>query len=160
MHADHAPTPFTAVQTRTHCRDGHRLLIQRRVEGAESFSATSFSATSFSATTFSATTFRDGDAEGVTIESVPCDADGLPTGPAESARASWADLQAHASFPAVRTQVRDETLTGPLGTLPCRRYVVAGEQATSTFWFALDHPGMPIRYVSGDAEVSVVAIEG
>ena len=58
------------------------------------------------------------------------------------------------------TQVSDETLTGPLGTLPCRRYVVAGEQGPSTFWFALDHPGMPIRYVSGDAEVSVLAIEG
>lgn len=150
---ENAPTPFTAAQIRDHCRDGHRLLIQTRSRVQESVSSP------LSAATYSATTFRDGDAEGVTVAMVPCDANGEPTGPSESSRVSWVDLQSHASFPADRTEISDEELTGPLGILPCRKYAVAGADGTSTFWFAVDHPGMPIRYVSRGAEVAVIAIE-
>ncbi|MCK0110717.1 hypothetical protein MWU75_00980 [Ornithinimicrobium sp. F0845] len=131
LHEGHAPTPFTAEQIRTHCPDGLRVTLA--VESPEG-------------TTFHTDTFRDGDREGVTLESCPSDAQGTPTGPARTTRVTWLDLQEHASFPAEQTAVGEETITGPLGILPCLRYDVRLAAGPVTFWFAVGHPGMPVRF--------------
>ena len=106
--------------------------------------------------TCATTTFRDDDAEGVTVEDRAVDRDGAPAGAVQSARVSWLDLQGHASFPAETTRVGEETLTGPLGILRCRRYDVRREAGNSTFRFAIDHPGMPVRAEVGGSVVEVV----
>lgn len=68
------------------------------------------------------------------------DEDGDPV----SHRVEWPDLQAHASFPAdPATRVREEVDTS-LGLLDCLRYEVRRGDERLTFWFALEHPGMPI----------------
>lgn len=137
----HAPTPFTAAEIREHCRDGLRVTIA--VHGED-------------ATTFHTSTFLDGDVEGVTVEAVPCDRDGTPTGPASRVRATWRELQGHASFPEATTRLGEETLTGPLGILTCRRYDLQGEAGATTLWFAIDHPGMPVRIEKPGSLVEVI----
>lgn len=141
LHVGHAPTPFTADEIRAHCVDG--LRVTRAVHGEDEV-------------TFATTTFRDGDADGVTVEDRAVDRDGAPAGAVQSSRVSWRELQGHASFPADTTVVGEETLTGPLGILLCRRYDVRRESGTSTFWFAIDHPGMPVRWEAGGSVVEVV----
>lgn len=128
--AGHAPTPFTAEQIREHCVDGLRVTIAVEDDSGR---------------TFHTNTFRDGDAEGVTIEACASDRDGTPTGEVSSGRGTWLELQGHASFPELTTEVGEETIDGPLGIQRCRRYAVRGETGTVTFWFAVDHPGMPVR---------------
>lgn len=144
LHEGHAPTPFTAEQIRAHCPDGLRVTLA--VETPDE-------------TTFHTDTFRDGDADGVTLESCPSDADGHPTGEVRRVRVTWLDLQGHASFPAERTQIGEETITGPLGTLPCLRYDVRLAEGPVTFWFATDHPGMPVRFEGQGSVTEMVARE-
>jgi hypothetical protein len=70
-------------------------------------------------------------------------------------RSSWAELQAHASFPAERTAISEESRDTPLGRLDCLRYTVTDRSTVETFWFATAKPGMPIRFVSAvDGQVT------
>ncbi|WP_109471668.1 hypothetical protein [Ornithinimicrobium cavernae] len=139
----HAPTPFTAEEIRRSCRDGLRVTV---------------ASTRGAGVSFHTTTFVDGDAEGVTLESWEGGRDGTPTGPVSRARATWVELQGHASFPSATTELGEETITGPLGALRCRRYAVRREEGTRTFWFATAHPGMPVRVVGPDREDEVVEL--
>lgn len=141
LHEGYAPTPFTAAEIREHCPDGLRVTIA--VHGED-------------ATTFHTSTFLDGDTEGVTIEAAPCDRDGTPTGPASGVRSTWLELQGHASFPEATTLLGEETISGPLGILPCRRYDLRGEGGTTILWFAIDHPGMPVRIEKPGSLVEVI----
>lgn len=86
------------------------------------------------------------------------DASGRPTGPVQRSRATWAELQGHAAFPAETTTVVPERIRLPFGDRECLRYEVAGEDGTSTFWFALDHPGMPVRFAADGAVTTVIAL--
>lgn len=139
-----APTPFTADEIRAGCPDGHRVLVRTTRGGAVSHHASGF---------------EGGDGEGVTTTSVETDARGRPSGDERRTRVAWRELQAHAAFPAERTTVVPERIRLEIGERDCLRYEVAGEGGTSTFWFALAHPGMPVRYRTGDALVEVVAID-
>jgi hypothetical protein len=66
--------------------------------------------------------------------------------PGEPDRSTWADMQAHASFPAVITTIEPETIDIPLGVLDCLRYTVHDDDTVMTFWFCPAYPGMPVRY--------------
>ena len=48
------------------------------------------------------------------------------------------------------------TLDTPMGPLECLRYGVVGEGSAATFWFAIAHPGMPVRYEAGPADAREV----
>ena len=50
-----------------------------------------------------------------------------------------------ASFPAALCTVQSEELDSPLGRLDCRVYRLRGGDQVTTFWFAVDRPGMPVR---------------
>ena len=43
---------------------------------------------------------------------------------AETEHTTWADLQAHAAFPAAATTIEPETIDIPLGMVDCLRYTV------------------------------------
>ncbi len=146
-----APTPFTADEIRAGCPDGHWALV-RTERGGE--------------TTFHRSGFEAGDAEGVTCTTTPTDASGHPTGPVTSRRATWAELQAHAAFQASSTTVASERIRLAFGERDCLRYDVAGDDGSddgsgpATFWFALEHPGMPVRYVSPGFAAETIAVAG
>lgn len=141
---DLAPTPFTADEIRAGCADGHRLLVRTQLGGRH---------------TFHTDTFGAGDDDGCELTQVVTDASGTPVDEPRVSRVTWHELQAHAAFPAAATTVARERIRLAVGERDCLRYDVRRGSGTSTFWFALDHPGMPLRYESAGALVEVVAIE-
>jgi hypothetical protein len=136
---EHAPTPFTAEQIREATPDGWTVeTLTHRDGGIER----------------DVTVFRDPDDHEVTLESARLEGGELhSTG---SHRVTWLDLQRHASFPDAITTITPVTLDTPMGPLECLRYGVVGEGSAATFWFALAHPGMPVRYEAGPADAREV----
>ncbi|UNK70577.1 hypothetical protein [Microbacterium sp. H1-D42] len=140
------PTPFTAAQIRASSRDGK--LIRLLVESADGTVVERINR------------FRDADDEGANLEQWLSDAPDDAT----TRRVTWLELQSHAAFPTELTTVSTEVIELPLGRLECVRYDVIATDAdpAATFWFALAHPGMPVRYqtvtASGRIRTTVTAI--
>jgi hypothetical protein len=130
---DHLPTPFTADEIRAAAPDGYT--VETVTEDADG------------TVTRQRTVFIDGDDEGTTMRAVAIDETGSPTGDERVGPAAWVDLQRHASFPAAATTRSRERIETPLGTLDCLCYEVQAGDATMVFWFSVDHPGMPVRYL-------------
>ncbi len=128
---DHLPTPFTAAEIRDASPPGLAVTVVREAEGQPP--------------TVSVTRFVDGDEEGSTRERQVLTADGEPAGEPARARATWLDLQAHASFPSATTARTEEAIDTPMGRLACLRYDVVEGDSRQTFWFARTLPGMPVR---------------
>ncbi|ANJ28437.1 hypothetical protein [Agromyces aureus] len=130
------PTPFTAGEIRAASGSGKRIRLLVEMPGGERFERVN--------------RFVDLDDEGATLEQWRLDAAGEPDGEVTSERVTWRELQEHAAFPAEATARTSVVLASPLGTLDCLRYEVRhgeGDDASiMTFWFALAHPGMPVRY--------------
>ena len=61
-------------------------------------------------------------------------------------RATWRELQAHASFPIEVVEIAADTTETPLGTFDCLRYTVDDGYTRDIFCFALDLPVMPVRF--------------
>lgn len=143
-----APTPFTADQIRAGCPDGRTIRMRVDVAGETPV--------------IRVNRFTDGDESGATLERSGLSLDGAPLGPPDSARVSWHELQAHASFPAADTTIEPERIETPIGELDCLRYTVRGASTEDVFWFATDLPGMPIRYltrVDGQVAVTVAVVD-
>ncbi|MFD5213818.1 hypothetical protein [Microbacterium sp. NPDC058345] len=136
------PTPFTAAEIRASSRGGKtiRLLV-------ESADGTSFERLN---------RFRDGDDEGATLEQWRADAPEQIS----SNRVTWRELQQHAAFPIDGTRVSTEHIDLPMGRLECLRYdrQATEEEPSATFWFALAHPGMPVRFEAGGQRTTVLSI--
>jgi hypothetical protein len=150
MAPGHAPTPFTADEIRRACPVGRalRLLIEP-ADGPPLHRLNRYVRS---------------DEYGATIERSGVGADGEPDGPPDVDEVSWHDLQRHASFPADQTTIEPETIETPLGAKECRRYTVTDGTARQVFWFAVDVPGMPIRYLTEESgrvvmTVSIIAVE-
>jgi hypothetical protein len=122
-----APTPFTAAEIRAGCPAGR--VVHLLVEDAGEAPYVRYNR------------FASCDAEGATIERGLLDA-----APDSSGRTTWADLQAHAAFPAEATVIAPATIEIPLGVLACDRYTVRDEEGVHSFWFAAAYPGMPVRF--------------
>lgn len=120
MKPGHAPTPFSAAEIRAGCPSGRRVVTRISDETDE--------------TATTVTVFRDVDEHGAIFVTA-----------AGSHRVRWEDLQGHASFPAADTTITAETIETPLGELTCMLYTVTRPTETHRFWFAHEHPGMPIR---------------
>lgn len=130
---DLLPTPFTADEIRATLRGG--AVIRVRTEAPDG------------TVTDRISRYSAADDEGVLLESHAFGAPEAATG----ARVAWHELQAHAAFPAEHTTVRSETIEHPLGRLECLRYDVRDDNGRARFWFALAHPGMPVRYETTSA---------
>lgn len=130
IRATHLPTPFSAEEIRAASPNGHTVDTVTEELGTVSARRR--------------TTFLDNDASGATMRMVALDAAGHEVGDAVSRRAAWTDLQGHASFPADETTRVQEQVDTPLGLLDSLRYEVRRGEELMTFWFALEHPGMPI----------------
>ena len=138
------PTPFSADEIRSATSDGHVVDTIVESDGAVASRRR--------------TTFYDNDESGVTIRLELFDADGNALGDPSTFRAEWVDLQGHASFPAVVAARTWDTIETPLGRCECIRYDVSGDEAM-TFWFAVDHPGMPIvMTAAGNGPVTTTTV--
>ena len=130
------PTPFTADEIHAAARGGKtiRMLVEEP-DGASHIRVNRF---------------RDADDEGATLERWISGPTGIVQGEITSSRVTWRELQAHAAFPADLTTLSSETLELPIGRVECLRYEVreSSDAAPETFWFAVNHPGMPVRYES------------
>lgn len=125
------PTPFTADEIRVATPEGHTVDLTIEENGVVRRRRTFFT---------------DCDADGARIHTVALDDHGHETGDTIAARTTWADLQAHASFPADATVRTDDTVTIALGTFECRRYEVRRGDDTMTYYFANELPGMPVLF--------------
>lgn len=160
---DHHPAPYTAAQIRAGCPDGRSSTYRLEIYGEEMLQRWRFDL---------------GDAEGVTWTAQRLKPDGTPEGEPRAQRHEWVSLQAHASFLAAETQVRDETIETPVGTFACMRYtvtrskVVMGEVDGKTVntpsvsvtdsWFAYALPGPPVKqeeHVDGRLVSSMELVE-
>jgi hypothetical protein len=126
------PTPFSPAEVRAGCPAGRTIRL--RVESAGTPDVIRVSR------------YLNVDAEGAEIEDTVSTLEGEQIGEARVHRATWRDLQAHATFPTATTTVADDELTVPVGTLPCRLYTMTDGSAVHQFWFSAAHPGMPVRY--------------
>jgi hypothetical protein len=137
LEAGHAPTPFTAAEIQRGCPTGRTIRLRVEIEGQAPF--------------LSVNRYVHADADGATVERTRFSLDGEPLGEAVQGRETWLELQAHASFPADRTEVVSERIETPLGVLECLRYIVTDGATVETFWFAKMAPGMPIKYMTQEA---------
>jgi hypothetical protein len=130
----HAPTPYTADEIRRGCPAGRTIRLLVESADGKTFIRT--------------TRFMDCDEHGAIQDRALFSVDGEPLGPVQTDRSSWAELQAHASFPAERTTISEESIDTALGRLDCMRYTVTDGPTVETFWFAKAKAGMPVRFVS------------
>ncbi|WP_022888962.1 hypothetical protein [Agromyces italicus] len=146
------PTPFTAEEIRAAAGAGKTIRLLVELPGGERFERVN--------------RFTELDDDGATLSQWRLDGDGAVDGPVTSERVTWLELQEHAAFPAEHTTRGSEALELPIGRVECLRYEVEhgpDHSNVSRFWFALDHPGMPVRYEipmpSGVVRTTVVAVD-
>ncbi|RPI26408.1 MAG: hypothetical protein EHM57_00130 [Actinobacteria bacterium] len=129
-----APTPFTAAEIRRGCPVGREIRTRIESAGGDPF--------------VSVTRYVGGDAATAVQETKRLRLDGTPIDEAARQEVPRHDLQAHASFPADRTEIAEEAIETPMGTMDCVRYTVGEGDDGTTFWFAKALPGMPVRVAS------------
>ncbi len=133
LEADHAPTPFSAEQLRAACPVGRvdTFLIESPSRPPV------HQTTRFVSSTFNGAVF-------VASMSTP---DGQPVGEPVRARATWTDLQAHASHPADSTVITEDDVRVPAGRFDCWVYTVTSGTDVQRLHFAKGLPGPPVRAV-------------
>ncbi|MGA7098213.1 MAG: hypothetical protein WB245_11685 [Acidimicrobiia bacterium] len=135
----HAPTPFTAAAIRSGCPAGRTIRLSVERSGQPTYVRVN--------------RFVSTDAEGAVQQSQNFTIEGAELTSPETSRATWLDLQRHASFPRDRTRIDEETIALPVGGLECLRYTVTDEEMVQIFWFALEKPGMPVKFISREHDV-------
>jgi hypothetical protein len=119
------PTPFTADEIRAGCPAGRTIELRVVEDGEEPY--------------VQVNRYVICDETGAIVER------GRQGGDSTSSRTTWAELQAHAAFPAGVTTVEHDEIEIPLGVLNCLRYTVRYGEDEIVFWFAQAFPGMPVR---------------
>jgi hypothetical protein len=136
MESGHAPTPFSAEEIRSGCPKGRKIVFQVEMFGKPLL--------------FRTTEFVSADEKGTVMETLTKGSDGKQIGKRQMVIAKWKELQAHASFPEARTEIRTEKYTTPAGTFDCWLYTVketkAGKTNEKRLWFAISLPGPPVCY--------------
>lgn len=133
---DHAPTPFSAADIRQGCPPGYWIKFKIETPGKSP--------------RYQVTTFKNGTDEGTDFETVNLDEKGDKIGDRQTARATWQDLQAHASFPQAHTRIQPELYTTPMGTFEGWLYIVISvekdKKKVQQFRFARSIPGPPVNF--------------
>jgi hypothetical protein len=142
------PTPFSAAEIRDASVPGLtiRSLIER--QGAEPV--------------IRVVRFDARDADGGFGDSWTEAPDGARLTEPERHHSTWLELQGHASMPAQRTTIDEETFEIPAGRFEGWRYARTDGEKVDTFWFAKSMPGAPLRYetrVGGEVVFRSTAVE-
>jgi hypothetical protein len=125
-----APTPYTADQIRDASKTGREW--QYRVVAGD-------------VTEWSVMTMTAVDADGAMIVSSRRGGEGKALGEPKEGKSTWEDLRQHAVFPASTTTISDDTVKAPGGPYASKKYTVKVDGGTSTYWFANDLPGAPVK---------------
>jgi hypothetical protein len=128
----HAPTPVSMEEIRKACPAG-RTDTFRVERGGKVILAT--------------TRFVKCDEKTAELESVTADENGKELHRRTSS-STWAEIQAHAHFPAEATEITAETIEVPAGKFECALYVVTEPRGVRRLWFAKKLPGPPVKFVS------------
>jgi len=132
LRPDHLPTPFSAAEIRDASRPGRTVRSRVVRSGAEP--------------AVRVTRFISGDADGGVHELWTETPGGERLTEPERGHSTWLELQEHASMPADRTRIDEETFEIPAGRFEGWRYTRTDEDAVNVFWFARSQPGMPLRH--------------
>jgi len=143
--------PFTARQIREFTKAGRKYVF--RIEAKDE------------APRFSVIEFVSVDADAATMRHQVLGADkkpleGEPQPPEE--QVSWEDLEGHARFPKAHTTITEGEVSIPAGKFKAVIFTVREGESTTTYVFAKDLPGAPVKVESreGDAVVfSMVLVE-
>jgi hypothetical protein len=135
----HSPTPFTAAEIRSGCPVGRTIRLSVERPGQTPYVRVN--------------RFVSTDAEGAVQQSQNFTVDGAALTSPETSSVTWLDLQRHASFPRDRTRIDEETIVLSVGRLECLRYTVTDEEMVQVFWFALEKPGMPVKFINREHDV-------
>ena len=131
MQPGHAPTPFNAKQLRDACPPGRVDVFL--IESSSRPPARQV------------TRFLNRTPTGAVFESSMLTAEGQPLGATVRARATWEDLQEHASFPAASTVMTEDDVRVPAGSFDCWVYSVTTGSDVQRLYFAKNLPGPPVR---------------
>jgi hypothetical protein len=141
LQPDTHPTPFSAAEISRACAPGrsNTFLVERAGESPY----------------LSRWEFTAGDEqESVGVRWTET-TDGTVIEPRTKSRATWRELQEHASYPTVTTAVTEEVAVVPAGRFACWVYTTEDDGTTTRAWFAKDLPGPPIM-VRAEAGGSIV----
>lgn len=141
--SDHAPRPFTAEQIRDATKAGAVWTYEVRQLRKP--------------VVHQVTTVTAAGAEGATFQQVTYNQGGEAIGDPAVSTATWAELVAHATFPAAATTVSDTTVETPAGAFEAWLYEVAApeKKQTKRFYFAKKRPGAPVLFEQQDAGETV-----
>ena len=148
LRPDHHPTPFSAAEIRDAFVPGLELRSLITRAGAEPY--------------ILARRNLSADADGGAYEVWTESPEGVALTEREQGRATWLELQEHASMPADATTIDPVEIDLPMGRFEGRRYTRVSGDTVDTFWFAMSLPGAPVRIesrVGGEIRFSSTAIE-
>lgn len=150
MAQDPVEPPFTAAEIAAATRPGRtyrfKLSWDSGSEGSETIE------------------FLAVDGDSCTMLVVLRDEDGtvLAIDPPEPERVSFAELEADAHFPAADTQRSEASIEVPAGRFECLVYEVheryPGGELTTTYWFAKELPGAPVKMVTRSTHGSTTRV--
>lgn len=133
--------PFSAEQIRDEWVEGFRLKIRHWTPEAE---------------VFEEWTVVNADDQGVDIETIVFDREGVVVSESSTQRSTWVRLRDHASFPSDRATREVATRDTSLGELDGWLYIVGDPTGKSVteFFFAESLPGAPVTMqTTSDGEV-------
>lgn len=137
--------PYTAQQIREFTKVGRRYVFRVEEQGQPAV--------------FNVMEFVTVTAEGATVRQATLDADKKPVGEQQpDEQVTWEDLELHATFPKAQTTVSEAEVTVPFGKFACVVYTVREAEVTTTYAFAKDLPGAPIKVEAREGEKVVVSM--
>jgi hypothetical protein len=137
--------PFSAKQIRDFTKAGRKYVFRVEEQGQPA--------------TFNVIEFVAVTAEGATMRQVTLDAEKKPVGEQEpDEQVTWEDLELHASFPKAQTTMTEAEVTVPAGKFKCVVYTVREPEVTTTYTFAKDLPGAPIKVEAREGNKVMVSM--
>lgn len=125
------PPPFSAAQIRQATHAGRRYVFRVESKGEP--------------VQFQVMEFLSVSEAGARLRQSMLDADRKPAGEPAEDQVTWQDLERHAHFPRSATRVTEEELATPAGTFACAVYRVREVDNDTTYWFARELPGAPVK---------------
>jgi peptide deformylase len=143
---EHPDSPFSAEQIRDATLPGRRYTWRVQADSQT--------------TAIRALEFEAVDPEGAVLHSVEVDLDGEISQANTERVTTWSELESHAHFPVEHTAVSEAWVDVPAGAFDALVYTVSDEAGgATTFWFARDLPGAPVRVETAGVEEAVTSME-
>ncbi len=132
-----SPLPYTPDQIREGCPRGRTIVFRIEAEGKPPIRHV--------------IRFDSVDDDGAETLTHDESETGAPIGEPKRTRARWVELQHHADTPRASTKITDADVTVAAGTFRTKLYSTREKstdgESRGQMWFAIDHPGPPVKMV-------------